>query len=71
MTHRQHDVVVIGAGLSGLRAAQLLAPDLDVCVIEARNRVGGRALMKVTYLRLSSTFNQWSDTKNATDLAFR
>ena len=44
MIHRQHDVVVIGAGLSGLRAAQLLAPDLDVCVIEARDRVGGRAL---------------------------
>jgi len=41
---KQHDVVVIGAGLSGLRAAQLLAPDHDVCVLEARDRVGGRAL---------------------------
>lgn len=37
-------MVVIGAGLSGLRAAQLLAPDHDVCVLEARDRVGGRAL---------------------------
>jgi len=44
MTQTKHDVAVIGAGLSGLRAAQLLADDLDVCVVEARDRVGGRAL---------------------------
>ncbi|WP_300543761.1 FAD-dependent oxidoreductase [Maricaulis sp.] len=38
------DVIVIGAGLSGLRAAQLLARRHDVIVLEARDRVGGRAL---------------------------
>ncbi len=41
---RTHDTIIIGAGLSGLRAAHLLAPDHDVRVLEARDRVGGRAL---------------------------
>jgi monoamine oxidase len=39
----QHDVVVIGAGLAGLRcAADLVAAGRDVVVLEARDRVGGR-----------------------------
>lgn len=38
-----HDVVVIGAGLAGLRCAGLLAAGgLDVVVIEAADAVGGR-----------------------------
>lgn len=37
------DVIVIGAGLSGLNAAHLLEEQkLDVLVVEGRNRVGGR-----------------------------
>src|SRR5579872_5909690 len=37
------DVVVIGAGLAGLTAARILtANNVDVIVLEARNRVGGR-----------------------------
>jgi len=37
------DVVVVGAGLAGLRAAaDLVAAGLDVVVVEARDRVGGR-----------------------------
>src|SRR5215469_15105574 len=39
------DVVIIGAGLSGLRTALLLqAQGLEVLVVEAQDRVGGRTL---------------------------
>src|SRR5918999_56081 len=42
---REVDVVVVGAGLAGLVAARkVAAADLDVVVLEARDRVGGRTL---------------------------
>ncbi|WP_429911576.1 flavin monoamine oxidase family protein [Glycocaulis sp.] len=39
-----HDVIIIGAGFSGLEAARRLAPGHDVVVLEARERAGGRVL---------------------------
>ncbi|MEA2144218.1 MAG: monoamine oxidase [Solirubrobacteraceae bacterium] len=44
-TRRKHDVVVVGAGLSGLVAAREIArAGHSVAVVEARDRVGGRML---------------------------
>ena len=43
-----HDVVVAGAGLAGLRAAQLLCRrGLDVVVLDAADRPGGRVATDV------------------------
>lgn len=44
-TERAVDVAVVGAGLAGLTAArELRRHKLTVCVVEARDRVGGRTL---------------------------
>jgi monoamine oxidase len=44
----KHDVIVIGAGFTGLSAAEaLVAAGLDVILLEARDRVGGRVESKV------------------------
>jgi alanine dehydrogenase len=46
---RSCDVVVIGGGLSGVRSARtLVEAGVDVLVLEAQDRVGGRTL--TTYL---------------------
>lgn len=43
---RRLKVAVIGAGVAGLRAAdRLLQHDVDITVLEARDRVGGRVIV--------------------------
>jgi hypothetical protein len=40
---QQHKVIVVGAGISGLRAASVLrSHNVDVVVLEGRQRIGGR-----------------------------
>jgi monoamine oxidase len=57
---REHDVVVVGAGLAGLRAAQLLRDGgKRVLVLEARARVGGRTLTAPFAGRFIDLGAQW------------
>src|SRR5262245_54922186 len=45
MRSRMHevDVIVIGAGAAGVAAARRLGTEVSVLVLEARDRIGGRA----------------------------
>ncbi|KAL5005211.1 hypothetical protein ScPMuIL_018667 [Solemya velum] len=61
MSSAQTDVIVIGGGLSGLSAAKLLREKgLDVLVLEARDRVGGRTYTvqrdNVSYVDLGGAY---------------
>ena len=55
-----HEVIVIGAGMAGLEAASVLkANNVDVMILEARDRVGGRlqtATMDGAYIDLGASW---------------
>lgn len=60
MPDMQHDVIVVGAGLSGLVAARrLAAARADVVVLEARERVGGRTLSLPLGRGVADVGGQW------------
>ncbi|PPH42471.1 putrescine oxidase [Rathayibacter sp. AY1C9] len=60
MSPSEHDVVVIGAGATGLTAAlRLQQHGLDVVVVEARERVGGRLETRVVDGQLLELGGQW------------
>jgi len=49
MEDAEFDVIIVGAGISGLVAARhLVKNQKKVCILEARNRVGGRILSRKT-----------------------
>ena len=51
MSRRDADVIVVGAGLAGLIAArELSGSGLEVVVLEARDRIGGRTWTKAEAL---------------------
>ncbi|GAA4681116.1 flavin monoamine oxidase family protein [Frondihabitans cladoniiphilus] len=60
MSEIRCDVVVIGAGVTGLTAARdLVAEGLDVVVLEARDRVGGRVWTNTIEGQLYEIGGQW------------
>lgn len=43
LTHKESEVIIIGAGIAGLACAKLLTQnDYNVIILEGRNRIGGR-----------------------------
>nr|WP_221284205.1 FAD-dependent oxidoreductase [Deinococcus humi] len=59
---RRQDVLIVGAGLSGLVAADLLTrAHLNVLVLEARDRVGGRTHS----VRMPAETSAWTDLGGA------
>ena len=62
---RATDVVIVGAGLSGLAAARRLASEHVTClVVEARDRVGGRTFARTVQGLRIDLGGQWIGAKH-------
>lgn len=62
MEESTKSVIVIGAGLSGLSAAEEIlraCPKTNVVVLEANNRVGGRTYSKELHGTFSDMGGMW------------
>jgi putrescine oxidase len=60
MEHLERDVVVVGAGVTGLTAAtRLAAAGKSVIVLEARERIGGRLWTEVVDGQMREIGGQW------------
>lgn len=59
MTDDQATVAVVGGGLAGLTAARRLQADTSVCVLEARDRVGGRTYSREVGTEVVDLGAQW------------
>lgn len=54
------DVIVVGAGLSGLCAArELVSKGKNALVLEARDRVGGRMVRKAVMVGVTPVWSSW------------
>lgn len=64
------DVIVVGAGLSGLKAAsELVGQGRSVLVLEAKDRVGGRVKAGIVAGRVIDQGGQWVGSRHTVLLA--
>ena len=59
---KEYDLVIIGAGLSGLSSAyhiKKMQPQLSILIVEGKNRVGGRTLTEELKCSKSGKKAQW------------
>ena len=59
---KEYDLVIVGAGLSGLSSAYHIKkkyPDLSILIVEGKDRVGGRTCTEELKCSKSGKKSQW------------